>query len=119
MCLCNYLYLCSLVGVCVYTCLCVCVPHSSVVSLGMPLGRECSALLLQRTTPSEHVQTSGHPDAGRQPLSSTPERGGKRESEWVMGERWRERKREGEGLTDRTGRRGGSKMENGGGNETG
>lgn len=46
--------------------------HSSVVSLGMPLGRECSPLLLHRTTPSEHVQTSGQPDAGRQPLSSAP-----------------------------------------------
>ena len=41
----------------------------------MPLGRECSPLLLHRTTPSEHVQTSGQPDAGRQPLSSTPKRG--------------------------------------------
>lgn len=50
----------------------VCVTHSSVASLGMPLGRECSPLLLHRTTPSEHVQTSGQPAAGRQPLSSAP-----------------------------------------------
>ena len=61
------------------SCVCVCVTHSSVVSLGMPLGRECSPLLLHRTTPSEHVQTSGQPDAGRQPLSSAPgRRGGER-----------------------------------------
>lgn len=64
----------------VYACVCVTVQaslsHSSVVSLGMPLGRERSPLLLHRTTPSEHVQTSGQPDAGRQPLSSAPgERG--------------------------------------------
>lgn len=66
------------------------VTHSSVVSLGMPLGRECSPLLLQRTTLSEHEQTSGQPDAGRQPLSSTPERETEREREG------RERDRESE-----------------------
>lgn len=49
--------------------------HSSVVSLGTPLGRECRPLLLHRTTPSVHVQTSGQPDEGRQPLSSAPEGG--------------------------------------------
>lgn len=54
------------------TCIGETMTHSSLVSLGMPLGRECSPLLLQRTTPSEHVQTSGQPDAGRQPLSSAP-----------------------------------------------
>lgn len=54
------------------TCIGETMTHSSLLSLGMPLGRECSPLLLQRTTPSEHVQTSGQPDAGRQPLSSAP-----------------------------------------------
>lgn len=70
------------------SCVCVCAraTHSSVVSLGMPLGRECSPLLLHRTTPSEHVQTSGQPDAGRQPLSSAPgRRGRERERERVSG----------------------------------
>lgn len=52
--------------------LCPCLTHISVVSLGMPLGSVCSPLLLHRTTPSEHKQTSGQPDAGRQPLSSAP-----------------------------------------------
>lgn len=62
-------------------CLCARVTYSSVVSLGMPLGRECSPLLLHRTTPSVHVQTSGQPDAGRQPLSSAPGERGMKETE--------------------------------------
>lgn len=82
------------------SCVCVCAraTHSSVVSLGMPLGRECSPLLLHRTTPSEHVQTSGQPDAGRQPLSSAPGRRGRereREGEWDIRERQREKEGEG------------------------
>lgn len=59
----------------------------------MPLGRECSPLLLHRTTPSEHVQTSGQPDVGRQPLSSAPERGGNERVSGVFTERQRERMR--------------------------
>lgn len=47
--------------------------HSSVVSLGMPLGRERSPRLLQRTTVSEHVQGSGQRGTdGKQTFSSTP-----------------------------------------------
>lgn len=47
--------------------------HSSVVSLGMPLGRERSPRLLQRTTVSEHVQGSGQRGAdGKQIFSSIP-----------------------------------------------
>lgn len=79
-------------------CVCARATHSSVVSLGMPLGRECSPLLLHRTTPSEHVQTSGQPDAGRQPLSSAPGRRGRereREGEWDIRERQREKEGEG------------------------
>lgn len=59
------------------------------------MGRECSPLLLHRTTLSEHVQTSGQPDAGRQPLSSAPGERGVRESniERNIRERQRERKR--------------------------
>lgn len=67
---------------------CVWIPHSSVVSLGMPLGRVCSPLLLHRTTLSEHVQTSGQRDAGRQPLSSTPMRGEKDERGCSEVEQW-------------------------------
>ncbi len=49
--------------------------HSSVVSLGIPLGSERSPRLLQRTTVSEHVQESGQRGAdGRQTFSSAPER---------------------------------------------
>ena len=45
------------------------------------MGRECSPLLLHRTTPSVHVQTSGQPDAGRQPLSSAPAEREKKETQ--------------------------------------
>lgn len=72
------------------------VPHSSVVSLGMPLGRECSPLLLHRTTLSEHVQTSGQPDEGRQPLSSTPKSGKierQRKRKGIKGGGWTTRRR--------------------------
>lgn len=77
----NGFNVCLCVSQCTSLCLslCFCVTHSSVVSLGMPLGRECSPLLLHRTTLSEHVQTSGQPDAGRHPLSSAPGEIGGRE----------------------------------------
>lgn len=87
------------------SCVCVCAraTHSSVVSLGMPLGRECSPLLLHRTTPSEHVQTSGQPDAGRQPLSSAPgRRGRERERERVSGILGRDKEKKKERDTRRT-----------------
>ncbi len=80
---CVWVHLCVCACVCAGVCARACVTHSSVVSLGMPLGRECSPLLLHRTTPSKHVQTSGQPDAGRQPLSSAP---------W---ERWKREKKRG------------------------
>lgn len=85
-------HLSCLIKILIHVCVClyisagvfvfvVCVTHSSVVSLGMPLGRECSPLLLHRTTLSEHVQTSGQPDAGRHPLSSAPGQRGRRDKD--------------------------------------
>ena len=84
--------------------MCVCETHSSVVSLGIPLGRVRSPLLLQRTTVSEHVQPSGQRDRGKQTFPSVPvqrKRNGRRERETG-----RERKREGGGGVRRERERG-------------
>lgn len=46
--------------------------YSSVTSLGMPLGRACSPLLLQRTTVSTQAHCSGQCGPSWQLLSSLP-----------------------------------------------
>jgi len=46
--------------------------HSSVTSLGMPLGKTFSPLLLQRTTVSKHEHSAGQRARGTQLLSSLP-----------------------------------------------
>lgn len=66
------------------------------------MGRECSPLLLHRTTPSEHVQTSGQPDAGRQPLSSAPGRRERGERERVSGILGKDKEKKKEKATRRT-----------------
>ena len=50
--------------------------HSSVVSLGRPLGRELRPLLLQRTTVSRQEHSAGHLSTGEQLFSSLPGKGG-------------------------------------------
>ncbi len=46
--------------------------HSSVTSLGMPLGKTLSPLLLQRTTVSKHEHSAGQRAKGEQLFSSLP-----------------------------------------------
>lgn len=47
--------------------------HSSVVSLGRPLGSVVRPLLLQRTTVSRQEHSAGHLSTGEQLFSSLPD----------------------------------------------
>lgn len=49
------------------------ITHSSVVSLGRPLGSVVRPLLLQRTTVSRQEHSAGHLSTGEQLFSSLPE----------------------------------------------
>lgn len=49
------------------------ITHSSVVSLGRPLGSVVRPLLLQRTTVSRQEHSAGHLSTGEQLFSSLPD----------------------------------------------